>query len=452
MENQIQVGFGRRQLIPEASIPLGGYGNERERFHDTLGEPVCVSCVAVTDAAGETVLMFGTDFCSCSKPIRQQIQDRINEATGVPQEHIVMSATHTHASISTKWDDIPSVPPFKKQIIEKSLEAALEAMEDRKPATMRTGSIETHNLNFVKHYKVQNNETGAIEYAGDQFGTFKNRTILEHATPVDPTMHLLQFVREDAKDIVLCNFRAHPHFHSGYKATLFSSDYIGAYRRSFELITDCYTVFFQGACGNTNATTRIAEERRYSTAESYGIGLAAAAVECLKKNMEDVEAGPIRTTCKTFRGPLWNETADKIESAKYIRDLWFKNYDSTECKREGAPLGIRSSFHARSIIARTERVPEDGDILTHAVSIGDNFAFVTYPGEMFDTLSVRIEEGSPFPMTMMLGYCQDHLGYLPSAIAYEYTSYETDSTRFAPGTGEQVADFQIQMLKELKNN
>lgn len=451
MDNQICVGFGRRQLIPKEPIPLGGYGNERERFHDTLGEPVYLSCVAVTDGAGETVLMFGADFVSCSKPIRQEIQDRVSKATGVPKEHIILSATHTHASFSAKWDDIPSIPPFKAQIYEKALEAALEAMADRKPATMRTGSIETHNLNFVKHYKVQDNETGEVSYAGDLFGSFKGKTILDHATPVDPTMHLVQFVREDAKDIVLCNFRAHPHFHSGYKAHLFCSDYIGSYRRTFELMTDCYTVFFQGACGNLNSRTRIKEERRYTTCESFGIGLAATAVECLSTCMEDVEAGPIRSTCETFRGELWNSTADLVEHAKEIRDLWYKNYDSAEVAAAGAPYGIRSNFHARSIIARTERVPEDGDILMHAVSIGDNFAFVTYPGEMFDTLSERMEEGSPFPMTMMLGYCQDHLGYLPSAICYEYTSYETDSTRFAPGVGEQVADFQIQMLKKLKS-
>ena len=450
MDNQILVGFGRRQLLPEASIPLGGYGNERERFHDTLGEPVCLSCIAITDAADTTVMMVGIDLCSCSRVLCEQFQTHISEATGVPKENITVSATHTHASISTKWDDIPSVPPFKKQMYEKVTAAAVEAMADRKPATMRTGSIETKNLNFIKHYKVQDNDTGAITYAGDQFGTFKNQTILEHATEVDPTMHLLQFVREGGKDIVVCNFRAHPHFHSGYKASLFSSDYMGAYRRTFEMMADCYTVFFQGACGNVNSTTRIVEERRYTTAESFGIGLAATAMECLQKHMEDVEAGPIRSTNRIYRGQLWNSTADMVENAKYIRDLWFKNYDAAECKREGMPFGIRSSFHARSIIARTERVPEDGDIRMNAVSIGDNFAFVTYPGEMFDTLSAYMEEHSPFPMTMMFGYAMDHLGYLPSARGYEYTSYETDSTRFAPGTGEAVADVQVEMLKELK--
>ena len=55
-----------------------------------------------------------------------------------------------------------------------------------------------------------------------------------------------------------------------------------------------------------------------------------------------------------------------------------------------------------------------------------------------------------FAMTMMMGYCHHHIGYLPSAVAYKYTSYETDITRFAPGTGESVADQFVEMLRELK--
>ena len=34
--------------------------------------------------------------------------------------------------------------------------------------------------------------------------------------------------------------------------------------------------------------------------------------------------------------------------------------------------------------------------------------------------------------------------------AYKYTSYETDITRFAAGTGEEVANTYVQMLKRLK--
>ena len=86
----------------------------------------------------------------------------------------------------------------------------------------------------------------------------------------------------------------------------------------------------------------------------------------------------------------------------------------------------------------------------NTVAIGDSFAFVTFPGELFDTISVGVEEGSPYETTMLIGYSKGHIGYLPSAYAFEYTSYETDITRFAEGTGEIVRDQYIAMLEGLK--
>ena len=88
---------------------------------------------------------------------------------------------------------------------------------------------------------------------------------------------------------------------------------------------------------------------------------------------------------------------------------------------------------------------------TDVMSIpGGQRTFFTYPGEMFDSIGARIEENSPYRTTLMVGYSQDRKGYLPSSAAYKYTSYETDTTRFAPGTGEQVADAYVAMLNKLK--
>jgi len=139
--------------------------------------------------------------------------------------------------------------------------------------------------------------------------------------------------------------------------------------------------------------------------------------------------------------------------AKELRQQWNKDFDTAKLKERALPLGIRSQFHAGAIWWNSERTKEeDGWIILNAVAIGDAFAFVTFPGEMYDSISVRMEENSPFFTTMMLGYCYHHLGYLPSRVAYKYTSYETDITRFAAGTGEQVADTQVKMLEELKNS
>ena len=69
---------------------------------------------------------------------------------------------------------------------------------------------------------------------------------------------------------------------------------------------------------------------------------------------------------------------------------------------------------------------------------------------MKHTISVMVEEGSPYPQTLTLGYCNAYRGYIPSKFGYEYTCYESDATWFEPGIGEKIAEQFITMLKEMK--
>ena len=363
-----------------------------------------------------------------------------------------MAATHTHASPALGWGDrFESAKAYSDKFVAALIETCKQALADRKPAQMYTGSIETQNMNFVKHYKSADKVDGSICYIGDCFGDPSKVNYLDHATKVDPTMHLLRFTREGGKDIVVTNFRAHPHFDGGSNKYAMSSDYVGAFRKALETMVDCHAVYFQGASGNVNSSTRLPAERRYTTAASYGLGLAGYAVECLSKYMTAVPTGKVRCTRTVHYGHI-NHTMDHLaEVGKRLRQEWNRTFDTAKFKIDAAPYGIRSQYHAGAIWWNSERTDEkDGWMILNAAAIGDHFAFVTFPGEMFDSISVRMEENSPFNTTMMLGYCCHHIGYLPSMVAYKYSSYETDITRFAPGTGEDVADTHVKLLKELK--
>lgn len=452
MEEMIRVGYARQAVTPDESIPLTGYSNEPKRFHQEIAQEICVTCVAISDTDDTTVLMIGMDVCTIPGHFMDYLDD-LSKAVGVPKDRIYMSATHTHAAPAVGWADrIESAKRYSDKYLAATLEVCKAALADRKPATMSTGSIETHNMNFVKHYKSRHKVTHEICYVGDCYGNGNDVFYVEHATVADPTMHVVKFDREGDKPVVVANFRAHPHFDGGSKAYKLSSDFIGAFRKALEAMVDCHAVYFQGASGNINSSSRLPSERRYTTAVSYGLGLAGFAAECLSKRMTKVPAGKIKTKQLTFYGEI-NHTMDHLAPiAKELRQQWNKDFDTPKLMERALPLGIHSQFHAGAIWWNSIRnKEEDGWIILNAVSIGDNFAFVTFPGEMYDSISVRMEENSPFNTTMMLGYCYHHLGYLPSAVAYKYGAYEVDITRFEPGTGEKVADTHVEMLRELKN-
>ena len=449
--DKFSVGYDRQVVEPDESIPLSGFSNEDVRYHTRMTEDICATCVALTDTQDNTVMLIGFDCVRIMDYFGENVRRLVSDATGIPQDRIYLAATHTHSSPGFIKEKNPVIQRYVQKSYKLIVLAAQNAMADRKPARMQVGSIETECLNFIKHYRVRDPETGEICYIGDQYGTKGSRVYVDHATKVDPTMHLVRFIREGGKDVVIANFRAHPHFTGGYKKYDLSSDYVGTFRTSLEASADCHALYLQGACGNVNSSSRLPDERRFTSVRSYGAALASYAVQCLDQYMRDVQTGPIKTQQQKVFGELYRYSADRVEGARIVHQKWRETYDRALVGEMGIPYDIHSPYHAGAILASQNRTEEEhGWMIINAMCIGDSFGLVTFPGEMYDSVSVRMEENSPYWMTMMMGYCHHHIGYLPSAVAYKYGSYEVDITRFAAGTGEMVADKQVEMLRQLK--
>lgn len=448
---EFKVGYDRQVVSPDEPIPLGGYSNEPQRFHTAITEDFCVTAVAYSDG-DTTVLTIGTDLCTLTDMFAIEGRQRVSKVTGVPEDRIFIAATHTHSAPALGRREYECIVRYTEKILVHMELTAKTAIEDLKPAKIFTGSIETEHLNFVKHYKMRDRATGEISCIGDQYGTEKGKIYMDHMTKADPTLHIVKFTREGGKDVVLANFRAHPHFTGGYYKYDLSSDYIGAFRMALEAMYDGHVVYFQGASGNINSSTRMSGERRFSTCRSHGMALAAYAYECLGRNMKEVAPAPIKTKQLHFYADINHTMNHLAKEGQRIWEMWRETYDKAKCEEDAAQFGMHSIYHAWAVYANSTRTKEkDGLMILNAVQLAEQLAFVTFPGELFDSLSVRMEEASPFNTTLLLGYCYHHINYLPSMAAFKYGSYEVDTTRFKPGTGEEVADTYVEMLKELKN-
>lgn len=450
MENVLSAGFSRVTMTPAEPLPLGGFGVEEKRMHETLGYEICVSALALTDSRGQTLLLFSVDLANADTPLCQRIREQLEQETGIKQEHIYICATHSHSAPAVRRTDMDCIRRYNEQVCGWFSRAAAEALEDRKPCAMYAGSIESENLNFVKHYKARDRHTGQLSVVGDLFGDPNEKILLEHISKADPTVHLVRLERSEGRDIVLTNFRAHPHFDGGLDKHILSADYIGAFRTALEALEDCHAIYFQGACGNINHTSRMKRpEQKYHTAKSYGVALAAVVAEGLARHMTPCQDVRFETEQFLFAAQVQRFSPALLEGAQKVQKAWLKNGSYAQCAELAKPYGIRSPYHAASIISSIDRPDSVGEMLLNVVRLGKELAFATFPGEMFDTLSVRIEDNAPFPYTLLLGYCNHNMSYLPSMKAYNYTCYETDITRFAAGTGEKVADACIDRLNKL---
>lgn len=449
--SKLLVGFGRTSMVPDYSVPLLGYGNSTSRMSQGYLNPVEVSCVAVQDEAGETVLLISMDMALVNTYVRLNSLPRVVEATGVPLHNIILTATHTHSGADITTDHENSLR-YEKDMRGWLTEAAKKAMADLAPATLQTGAIDVEHMNFVRHYVMNDGS-----YYGDNFGS-RESGFARHESDPDKKLQLIKLVRgEGKKDILLVNWQSHPKLAStastmNGKLTrpLLSADYVGYMRDYVGQKADCHVAFFLGAAGNLNPLSDIAEEQATvpENVMVYGHKVGDYVLQAME-NMKDVATGPVQIKKYIFPGQIDHSEDHLADNARLVMDEWKTNKNYKQNVAFGKPLGIMNPYHAESILNRASSKDTTKELEINAVSFGD-VGFATVPYEMFCQNGMAVKAGSPFDTTFMISCCNGVNGYMAADSAFEYNSYEVNNRVFVRGTAEAVADKLVEMLKELK--
>ena len=447
------AGYGEVDVSPtENGVPLGGYGTSETRLStqvDPYGR-LYVMTTAVTDEKGNTVLIVACDQIRFTDTVTSTIREHMSAATGVPADHIYINCSHTH-STPEPGSITDAALRYRVEMFNGFVESGILAMKDRKAATMQTGSFDvtgpdgTGTLNYTRHYQ-HTTADGIVKYFGDNFGTAVYDSTTKPVDEVDPTMHLIRFVRS-GKDILLCNWRAHPHFTGGGAKTLVSADYVGPFRTQAEsLIGDVEVVFLQGAAGNVNERSKLSSLNHGYTGDTAHVKYGNELARQLKNNLsvlKSVDAGTIQTKQILFTATVDHETDVMYNQAKEVQNTYY-SLDTAARKALLAKYGFTSVYHAGAIVARYGMAAtKEAEI--NVFSIGKAVGFYTVPGELWCSASEDMEKDSPFPMTMCIGYSLGDYKYFTYDTAWGYESYEGGNYRFT------VPDTIYTMLSYWKN-
>lgn len=446
MAYQIKAGFGRVDITPQKYGPMGGFGNDHERFCDTIIDRPLGTCVAITDEAGETILLITTDCLHTNRPQVATIREAITAATGIPGQQIMIAATHTHSGPSINGVGMTQTQEyFQHQAKQLSIAARL-ALEDSSPAQVRIGQQILPQMTFDRHYRMNDGTA-----KGTGFGSLESG-YKDHLDKADEQMQVIRFIREDAQDIVLINWQSHATFVGRSNEGKLCADYIAPLRDHLEGLTGCQMAFFQGACGNLGPQSRIPEKNVVETNYiAYGRKLAEHAAEIMEK-AQPVSGGAIRTQQLQYKAIVNHTEDDKLAAAEeamaiYRANPQLEHKDRRQLMRD---RGFDSYLHAGSIVNRAKAGPYV-EVELNALAVGD-ISFVTAPFEMFCSIPVYIKKNTPYAMTFFMGYCNGSYSYLPDNFGFEFPSYEVRSCRFLKGTAEDIGQTHVKMLKELKGN
>ena len=436
----LQVGFGRENITPEGPVLIGG-GGDSNRVSTGQLDPITVSCVAITDEKGETVLLITQDTVDSNTKHSDVARNVVSQATGVPTSNIIISATHTHSSGSLTGTGT-GVAAFSTMYSDGVVRAAKKAMSDRAAATVSSGTAQADGLVFVRRYYL---DDGTVK--GASGNTSNATTITGHVYDANETIQIVRFERNGQKDILLTNLGAHATFNGDTTKLNISADFPAGIRGYIESVEDCHVAYFIGAAADQTPTTEIAAEDHRMDYYTYGEKVGEIICGALS-GLTPVASGNVKINTQTLTGKT--NSVDDAERLAKAQEIWpmLQTHGFTASEAAAKAAGFAGIYETMALVNRSKQNPTR-DIEVTAVAVGD-LSFVAASYEMYSITGADIIARSPYENTFVMTCANGANGYIPSAIGYELNTYEAYNSWMAPGTGEQLADLFVDMLNDLK--
>ena len=409
----LQVGFGRTNITPGYSVCLQG-GNYANRQSTGVLDTLYATCIAIK-SGDETVLLYTIDVKLMTGGFVEPMKMAISMKTGIPQDNIFLSATHTHSGPAVRytWDGSAR---YLTEFNDNVVGAAELALKDLAPASIYAGSTMTEGLAYVRHYVLADGTIGGPNFGNDSMPR------VEHVRDADAELVLVKFEREQKKDILMMSFGAHCTMNGKETDLMLSADYPSPTREYIENQGEMLVAFFQGASGDQVPSSSV-DEKSTTEYRQYGQKLAKYAMDALP-------------TLKAVEG-------EKIS---------FANQTMTYATNK-ANLDKTDNFNGRfeqKWIATRKALPPTRDMVLRAVTVG-NMGFVFAPYEMFGEQGKYIKDNSPCDVTFVATCGEGNNSYVAASKGgFEYNSYEAQVCYYAEGVAEQAAKDFVDILTQLK--
>jgi hypothetical protein len=390
-EPTFKVGFAKRDVTPQAPMPMWGYGARHDALSQGVLDPLMAKAVVI-EVGDDRVAIVGTDIGrGPTKAMMEQIRSEVGKA-GV--QTVMISGSHSHHG--------PVIELTDREGFGKGKFDAAVAYAKRYPELLIEAIIEAKN----------NVQPAKMGIAKKDFDLNRNRHTKQAIKPTDPMLAVIRFDSLDGKPLaILVNFAAHP-VTLPTELLKFSPDYPGALQDRVEsqLKTNCF--FMQGAAGD------LSPNRGELDTKGFGAALGDHVVEMAQSIETSVPKNPsIKAKVDKFTFTSRMNINNPLVSGMFARAFFpeLVNNFMVETKH-----GIE---------------PELTTVL-----LNGKLALVGGSGEFFCNHSNRLKQRAYVPDTLFFGYCNGHNMYFPTIEAASEGGYGGDAT-VSPvqvGAGEQM--------------
>jgi hypothetical protein len=381
------------------------------------------------------VLMASADVLEFSHDWSDSLCKKLSCEYGVPEDNILLFATHTHTAPSTL--DLGLVHGDKEflDLVERSLMKALvKAGERIEPAVAILGIGEVPGIGVNRRSKDPN--TGIISMRPNTAGD-RDDSIL--------SMFFLD--RNSALRGVAVNTAVHPTT-LGVGLHEISADYPGTMASKLKkaLGADVVVIPLQGSCGDVRPAVVSSDGREFSEGSKIDIDrIGGAIAACVVKTWNEALSNPkwISGNGLSLRAkvvdlpisPLPNhgqvlalaKSAQIVDTSDGGGEDFAKAHDNPSLMAESYKAWAQALLESSFDVSGQYTGPTSVKGRFSLLRIGDDCALFSLPGEAFCHIGKTLKKKAN-PAALIVGcYCNGSLGYIPTAKAWDEGGYEVEA-------------------------
>ncbi|WP_395748977.1 hypothetical protein [Prosthecobacter sp.] len=425
---EFRAGAATSNITPELGSSInGGFQDGKAVFiHDELN----ARCLALDDGKTKLVLVVA-DSCVIGRGIFDEAKKMVNEATGVPMENMMMSATHSHScgTAQAVGQSEPS-PMYQRFLARRMADGMRCALDNLAPAKIAWGTVDVPQHVYNRRWKMKPGSIPPTPHGvtTDQVKTnpgVNNPNLVEPAGPTDPQVSFISVQSVEGKPIALyANYSLH--YVGGVGPGHISADYYGVFaNRLGELLgADRQDPPFVGIMSNGTSGDINNIDFRGGQAKEGPYGR----IKIVANDVAQAVAG----ACKTLTYRDWVELGVAQKEVKLgLRIPTVEEVEKARAVTKQSKLFPRmetmEQVYARETVLLAD-FPKEVSAPLQVMKIGE-LRVSAIPAEVF--VEIGLDLKARHPKTFTVSLANAYHGYLPTPEQHALGGYETWRARSA---------------------
>lgn len=457
-EKVFRAGAATSNITP----PLGGgivgnYGTPPPAAH--VHDELHVRCL-VLDNSMTSLAFIVVDNVGLNRALIDEAKRLIQEETGIPRDNLLISATHTHSSVSAAGIGEKRRHPggdepfdeYQRFLIRRIADGARIAINNLEPAQIGwgVGSVPEHL--FVRRWRMKPGTPIPNPYGGQdsvKMNPGRGPELLEPAGEPDPDVSFISVQSISGKPIaLLANYSLH--YVGGVPKDHLSADYFGVFADHIQELLKAdrqeppfVGIMSNGTSGDVNNINFGAPPLRKAPYAQMKLVAGDVAMEVLRvyNSLEYHNWVPLNAVEEEVTLQVRKPPAELLDRARMV----IARPDTVK------PIHRHEVTYAHRMLDFEKYWPDSIDIILQAFRIGD-LGVAAIPFEVIAEIGLEIKAKSPFKPSFTIELANGGYGYLPSPEQHELGGYETwyTTNRVEVNASRKIVERLMDMFNDIK--